>query len=111
VGGPGLAFEQTRLLAASEVRKERGFGLYPRTSFNAPFPCGVKINAGNGRKNIEVIFRVAPKAKEAVAVREIFRADAFERCAKLGKRGIGRLRVFGSGFMKRSMSFVKRGCE
>jgi hypothetical protein len=29
VGGPGLAFEQTRLPAAREGRKERAFGLYP----------------------------------------------------------------------------------
>jgi hypothetical protein len=79
--------------------------------FNAPFPCGVKINAGDGRKDIEA-FRLAPKAKEAVAVREIFRGDAFERCAKLGKRGMRRLRrMAGSAFMKRSRSFVKRGCE
>jgi len=38
-------------------------------------------------------FRLAPKAKETVAVGEIFRADTLERCAEIGKGGIGRLRV------------------
>lgn len=53
--------------------------------FNAPLPCRVKIDAGNGRKDIEA-FRLAPKTKEAVPVGEIFRGDAFERCAKFGER-------------------------
>ena len=52
-----------------------------------------KSTPGMAGKNIEA-FRLAPKAKEAVAVGEIFRADTLERCAELGKRGIGRLRVF-----------------
>ena len=52
-----------------------------------------KSTPGMVGKNIEA-FRVTSKTKEAVAVGEIFRADALERCAELGKRGIGRFRVF-----------------
>jgi hypothetical protein len=50
-------------------------------------------NLRNSRKNIEA-FRLAPKAKETVAVGEIFRDDAFERRAEAGERGVGRLGIF-----------------
>ena len=33
------------------------------------------------------------KTKEAAAVGEVLRAHTLERCAELGKRGIGRLRI------------------
>jgi hypothetical protein len=36
VGGPGLAYEQTRLPVASEVWKERAFLIYPPRSPGAP---------------------------------------------------------------------------
>jgi hypothetical protein len=65
--------------------------------FQSPFPCRVKLDAGNGRQNIEA-FRVAAKPEKAVGVGEVFRADALERCAKLGKCGISRLRVVGLRF-------------
>jgi hypothetical protein len=60
--------------------------------FNPAFPCGVKIDARKVGENIEAS-RIAAKTKEAAAVCEFLRANAFERCAKFGKRIIHRLRI------------------
>ena len=68
-----------------ERRKSR---LRVKHSFNPAFPCGVKINARQVGENIEAT-RIASKTKEAAAIGEFLRADAFERCAKRGKRRIG----------------------
>ena len=42
--------------------------------------------------------RIASKTKETAALREVFRADASERCAEIGEGGIRRLRVREVGF-------------
>jgi hypothetical protein len=73
--------------------KERGKArLRVKHSFNPALPCGVKINARQVGENIEAS-RIAPKTKEAAAIGEFLRANAFERCAKRGKRRIGCLCV------------------
>jgi hypothetical protein len=77
------------VLRNKERRKAR---LRVKHAFNPAFPCGVKINARQVGENIEAS-RIASKTKEAAAIGEFFRANAFERCAKRGKRGIGCLCV------------------
>jgi hypothetical protein len=54
--------------------------------FDAPFPCRVKIDAGDPWKDIDA-FRASPEPKEAAGVGEVVRANALERYAELGKRG------------------------
>src|ERR1035441_10235689 len=50
------------------------------------------VNPLGVQENIEAS-RIASKTKEAAPIGEFLRADAFERCAKRGKRRIGRLCV------------------
>jgi hypothetical protein len=51
-------------------------------------------------KNIEAA-RITSKTKESAAVHEVFRANALERCAEIGERGIRRLRVSGVCFYEK----------
>lgn len=59
---------------------------------NTPFPCGVKVNAGVATR-ISKPLGSRPKRKKNIRVREIFRADALQRCAELGERRMCGLRV------------------
>jgi hypothetical protein len=74
-------------------KERRQAGRRINHAFNPSFPCGVKINAWKIGENIEAPW-FAAKTKEAAAICEFFRANAFGRCAEPGKRcvGCGRLR-------------------
>src|SRR5580658_3787882 len=61
-------------------------------SFHPTSPCGLENDARKVGDNVEAS-RIASEAKEAAAVREFLRADAFKRGAELGKRRVGCLRV------------------
>ncbi len=60
--------------------------------FNPAFPCRLEIDTRKVGENIEAS-RIASETKEAAAVREFLRANAFKRGAELGKRRVGCLRV------------------
>jgi hypothetical protein len=89
-GSTGCELRCNQVVSGNEERLEAGF--WVNHTFNPTFPCGVKVDAGDVGKNIETV-RITPKAKETAAVCEVFRANALERRAELGERGIGRLRV------------------
>lgn len=61
-------------------------------AFDPPLPCGVKINARKIGKNIHASW-IASKTKEAGAVCELLRPNAFQRYAEFGKRRVSCLRV------------------
>lgn len=88
-------FGLNEVLSGYEVRRLAGF----RTNncFNAPFPCGIKIDPRNRRRNIETVW-LPPKTKKAFAVLKVLRANASERGAELGERPTDRLRVLGIRF-------------
>src|ERR1035438_475786 len=69
-------------------KERREASLRVQHSFNAAFPCGVKIDARQAGDNVEAS-RIASKAKEAAGIGEFLRANAFQRCAERGKRGVG----------------------
>jgi hypothetical protein len=103
---PGGQLCGHKIGTANEERLEAGVRV--DHTLNPPFPCGVEIDAGDIGKNIEAM-GIAPKTKETAALREVFWTNALERCFELGERGIRRS-FAGAAFMKRSISFVKRGC-
>jgi hypothetical protein len=77
---------------SSEDAQNLEAGFHIEHSFNPAFPCCIEIHARKVGQNIEAVW-IASKTKEAAAIGEVLRANAFERCAKPGKRRIGCLSV------------------
>ena len=102
---PGGEFPGDKIVLRNKERLEAGFRV--NHALNPPFPCGVKIDAGDIGKNQAA--RVMSETKEAATLCQVFRANVLERCAKLGERVICRLRARGVGLYEKVKVLRKAG--
>jgi hypothetical protein len=78
-------------------------------AFNPPFPCGVKLNAGDAGKNIDST-RFPSEADEITRLGKVFHTHVIEGSAEAGQRRIRCVRVRRVSLDEQVYIFGGAGC-